>query len=66
MVMESATTTEMATTIAMATATARVTMTKAGLLLHVPAMSSAMAGATPYLHPHGHKGSAFASAASWG
>jgi hypothetical protein len=49
-------TTEMATAIAMVTATARVTMTKAGLPLHVPAMYSAMAGATPCLHPHGHKG----------
>jgi hypothetical protein len=39
-----------------ATAMARVTMTKAGLPLHVPAMCSAMAGATPCLHPHGHKG----------
>ena len=56
MVTESATTTEMATAITMATATARVTMTKAGLPLHVPAMRSAMAGATPCLHPHGHKG----------
>ncbi len=49
-------TTEMATAIVMATAAARVTMTKAGLSLHVPAMCSAMAGATPCLHPHGHKG----------
>ncbi len=56
MVMESATMTEMATAIRMATATARVTMTKAGLPLHVPAMCSALAGATPCLHPHGHKG----------
>ncbi len=56
MVMELATTTEMAMAIAMATATARVTMTKAGLPLHVPAMCSAMAGATSCLHPHGHKG----------
>jgi hypothetical protein len=47
---------EMATAIAMATATARVTMTKAGSPLHVPAMCSAMAGATSCLHPHGHKG----------
>ncbi len=46
----------MAKKIAMATATARVTMTKAGLPLHVPAMCSAMAGGTPCLHPHGHKG----------
>jgi hypothetical protein len=56
MVMESAMTTEMATAIAIATAMVRVTMTKAGLPLHVPAMCSAMAGATPCLHPHGHKG----------
>jgi hypothetical protein len=56
MVTELATTTEMATAIAMAMATARVTMMKAGLPLHVPAMCSTMAGATPCLHPHGHKG----------
>jgi hypothetical protein len=56
MVMEPVMTTEMATAIAMATAMARVTMTKAGLLLCVPAMCSAMAGATSCLHPHGHKG----------
>ncbi len=56
MVTELATTTEMATVIAMATATARVMMMKAGLPLHVLAMCSAMAGATPCLHPHGHKG----------
>jgi hypothetical protein len=56
MATESGTTTEMAMVIAMATATARATMTKAGLPLHVPAMCSAMAGATPCLHPHGHKG----------
>jgi hypothetical protein len=56
MVTESAMMTEMAMVIAMATAMARVTMTKAGLPLHVPAMCSAMAGATPCLHPHGHKG----------
>jgi hypothetical protein len=56
MVTNSAMTTEMATAIAMTTATARVTMTKAGLPLHTPAMCSAMAGATPCLHPHGHKG----------
>ncbi len=48
--------TEMAMAITMATAMVRVTMTKAGLPLHVPAMCSAMAGATPCLHPHGHKG----------
>jgi hypothetical protein len=46
----------MAMAIALATATARVTMTKAWLPLHVPAMCSAMRGATPCLHPHGHKG----------
>ncbi len=56
MVMESAMTTEMATAIAMVTATAGVMIMKAGLPLHVPAMCSAMAGATPCLHPHGHKG----------
>ncbi len=50
------TATKMAMAIAMATATARVTMTKEGLPLHVPAMCSAVAGATPFLHPHGHKG----------
>ncbi len=55
MVMELATMMEIATVIAMATAMARVTMTKAGLPLHVPAMCSAMAGATPCVHPHGHK-----------
>jgi hypothetical protein len=48
------TATEMA--IAMAMATARATMTKRGLPFHVPAMHSAVAGATPCLHPHGHKG----------
>jgi hypothetical protein len=56
MVTESAMTMEMAMAIAMATAMARVMMTKAGLPLHVPAICSAMAGATPCLHPHGHKG----------
>jgi hypothetical protein len=54
--MESVTVTKMATAIAMATATARATITKEGLPLHVPAMCSAVAGATPCLHPHGHKG----------
>ncbi len=48
--------TEMAIAIAMAMAMARATITKAGLPLHVPAMCSAVAGATPCLHPHGHKG----------
>jgi hypothetical protein len=56
MVMELATTTEIATAITMATATVRVMMMKAGLPLHVLAMCSAMAGATPCLHPYGHKG----------
>ncbi len=56
MAMESATATEMATAIAVATAMARATMTKGGLHLHVLAMCSAMAGATPCFHPHGHKG----------
>ena len=39
----------------MATATARATITKEGLPLHVVAMCSAFGGATPCLHPHGHK-----------
>ncbi len=56
MVTESTTTTETATAIAMAMAMARVMMTKAGLPFHVPAMCSAMAGATPCLLSHGHKG----------
>ncbi len=56
MVMELATTMEMVTAIAMVMAMARVTMMKAGLPLHVSVMCSAMAGATPCLHPHGHKG----------
>jgi hypothetical protein len=42
--------------IAMVTATARATITKEGLPLHVPAMCSAVAEATPCLHAHGHKG----------
>jgi hypothetical protein len=42
--------------IAMATATARAMMTKGGLPLHVLAMCSTMAGGTPCLHLHGHKG----------
>ncbi len=48
--------TKMATAIAMATATATTTMTKGGLPLHVLAMCSTVAGATPCRHPHGHKG----------
>ena len=48
--------TEMATAIAMATATARATITKEGLPLHEEAMCSTFGGATPCLHPHGHKG----------
>jgi hypothetical protein len=51
-----ATAMEMVTAIVLATATARATMTKGGLPLHVPAMCSAVAWATPCLHPHGHKG----------
>jgi hypothetical protein len=35
---------------------AMATMMKGGLPLHVLAMCSAVAGATPCLHPHGHKG----------
>ncbi len=47
------------------TATARATI-KEGLPLHVAAMCSAFGGATPCLHPHGHKESSFTCAASWG
>ncbi len=47
---------EMATAMAMATATARATITKEGLSLHVAGMCSAFGGASPCLHPHGHKG----------
>jgi hypothetical protein len=56
--MELATVMEMATAMAMAMAmaTARATITKEGLPLHVAAMCSAFGGATPRLHPHGHKG----------
>ncbi len=46
----------MAMAITMAMAMVMATMTKGGLPLHVPAMCSAVAGATPCLHPHGHKG----------
>jgi hypothetical protein len=53
---ESATAMETAMAIAMVMAMARVTMTKGGLPLHVPAMCSTVAGVTPCLHPHGHKG----------
>ena len=56
--------TEMATAMAMAMAMARATITKEGLPLHVAAMCSAFGRATPRLHPHGHKESAFTSAAS--
>jgi hypothetical protein len=38
-----------------ATAMARATITKEGLPLHVAVMCSAFGGATPCLHPHGHK-----------
>jgi hypothetical protein len=54
--MESAMVMEMVTGIEMVTATARATMTKGGLPLHVPEMCSTVAGTTPCLHPHGHKG----------
>jgi hypothetical protein len=54
--MEMETETEMAMAMAMATAMATATMTKGGLPLHMLAMCSAVAGATPCLHPHGHKG----------
>ncbi len=42
--------------LAMGMSTARGTMTKGGLPLHVLVICSAVAGATPCLHPHGHKG----------
>ncbi len=48
-------TAEMAMAMAMVTATATATITKEGLPLHVAAMCSAFRGATPCLHPHGHK-----------
>jgi hypothetical protein len=44
------------TAITMVTAMATTIMTKGGLPLHVLAMCSIVAGATPCLHPHGHKG----------
>ncbi len=47
--------TKMAMEMVMATATARETITKQGLPLHVVAMCSAFGGATPRLHPCGHK-----------
>jgi hypothetical protein len=56
MAMELATATEMATAIAMATAMGRATIKKEGLPLYVLAMCSTATGATPCLHPHGHKG----------
>jgi hypothetical protein len=66
MVTELAMATVMAAAIAMAMATPLATMTKGGLPLYVPAMCSAVAGATPFLHPYGHNKSAFTSAESWG
>jgi hypothetical protein len=48
--------TEIGMAMAMVTAMARATITKEVLLLHVAAMCSAFGGATPCLHPHGHKG----------
>jgi hypothetical protein len=54
-VTETAAAMEMAMAIAMVMATGRATMMKGGLLLHVPAMCSAVAGGTPCLHPHVHK-----------
>jgi hypothetical protein len=53
--MELATAMEMMMAMAMAMATARATITKEGLPLHVAAMCSAFGGATPCLHPYGHK-----------
>ncbi len=46
---------EMALAMAMVTAMARATITKDELPLHVVAMCNAFGGATPCLHPHGHK-----------
>ncbi len=57
---------EMATAMAMETGMAMATITKEGLPLHVAEMCHAFGRATPCLHPHGHKESAFTSAASWG
>jgi hypothetical protein len=45
-----------ATAITMVMAMVTATMTKGGLPFHVPAVCSAVAGATPCLYPHGHKG----------
>jgi hypothetical protein len=56
MARESAMAMEMATAMAMATVTSRATITNEGLPLHVAEMCSAFGGATPCLHPHGHKG----------
>jgi hypothetical protein len=53
---ELATAMEMVTAMAIATAMARATITKEGLPLHVAEMCSVFRGATPCLHPHGHKG----------
>ncbi len=58
---------EMVMAIAMVMATARATITKGGLPIHVPAMCSAVAGATPCLStPMDTKESAFTSTVSWG
>jgi hypothetical protein len=46
----------MAMAIALAMSTATAILTKGELPFHVPAMCSIVAGATPCLHPHGHKG----------
>jgi hypothetical protein len=56
MATESAAATEMVMVMAMATAMARATITKEGLPLHVAEMCITFGGATPCLHPHGHKG----------
>ncbi len=52
---ESAMVTEMVMGMSITTAMARETITKEGLPLHVAVMCSAFGGATPCLHPHGHK-----------
>ncbi len=55
MATELVTVTEMAMAMAIVTTMARATITKEGLPLHVAAMCVAFRGATPCLHPHGHK-----------
>jgi hypothetical protein len=53
---EMTTATVMVMAIAMAMSMAMAIMTNGELPLHVPAMCSVVAEATPCFHPHGHKG----------